>query len=251
MTDLSLVRELELIGCRAWRAAEIEEHEGWFLRANEGVTRRANSVLPVTFTGNRLDTAIEHAIHFYRDRGLPTFFQLTVASQPPHLDETLETRGFERELEVHVQVASTSTVASCTNEIVVEIQKTADDVWRRCFATAEGFDEETVRIRQGIMQRASGLSAYALARVDGEPAGVGFAVVTDEWLGLFGIATVKRHRRKGVGTAITTALAAWGENMGAERAYLQVEVLNAPALKLYGQLGFRTAYTYWYRLLRC
>ncbi|RLI55840.1 MAG: hypothetical protein DRO93_11680 [Candidatus Thorarchaeota archaeon] len=144
-----------------------------------------------------------------------------------------------------------STVADCTNEIVVEIQKTADDVWRRCFATAEGFDEETVRIRQGIMQRASGLSAYALARVDSEPAGVGFGVVTDDWLGLFGIATVERHRRKGVATAITTALAVWGEKMGAEHAYLQVEVLNAPALRLYGQLGFETAYTYWYRLLQC
>ncbi|MHA2115884.1 MAG: GNAT family N-acetyltransferase, partial [Candidatus Thorarchaeota archaeon] len=44
-------------------------------------------------------------------------------------------------------------------------------------------------------------------------------------------------------------LAQWGEDHGAEKAFLQVEETNTPALDLYKSMGFDTLYTYWYRIL--
>jgi ribosomal protein S18 acetylase RimI-like enzyme len=59
--------------------------------------------------------------------------------------------------------------------------------------------------------------------------------------------TVPEARRRGAARAILAALARWGANRGATRAYLQVEHDNAPARALYEASGFLPAYDYHYR----
>jgi GNAT superfamily N-acetyltransferase len=54
-------------------------------------------------------------------------------------------------------------------------------------------------------------------------------------------------RRRGAGRALLGALAGWGLRIGCGRLYLQVEVENAAALRLYARAGFATAYGYHYR----
>ena len=72
------------------------------MRADHGVTRRANSVLPIAPQNIRLDFAIDSVIDFYNCRDLVPRFQLTEASHPSNLDSELDQRGFTIGLQVEL-----------------------------------------------------------------------------------------------------------------------------------------------------
>ena len=76
----------------------------------------------------------------------------------------------------------------------------------------------------------------------------GLGVLEQNYLGLFDIVTNEKYRNLGYGTKLVKSLLDWGIDNGAEYAYLQVELKNLPALRLYSKLGFKEKYRYWYRM---
>jgi GNAT superfamily N-acetyltransferase len=80
----------------------------------------------------------------------------------------------------------------------------------------------------------------ALATLDGEPAGTGYAVATDGRAGpalyLAGVAVRARARRRGVGAALSSWLLAHGLQRGARLAHLHADTDDAA--RVYARLGF-------------
>jgi len=74
----------------------------------------------------------------------------------------------------------------------------------------------------------------------------GVAAYADDWVGFRGIEVAPEHRRQGLARTIMAALLGWGAELGATTAYLQVLGHNAPALALYGSMGFQTHHAYAY-----
>ncbi len=249
MIDQSQIIELEQVASNAWVAEEVERLGGWLLRANGGVTRRANSVLPIGPPPPPLEDSIEKSISFYRERGLKPRFQMTETSKPIELDRDLSERGFEVGLQVEVHTAAINHLIQKDTTIDVMISNDVSDGWMSVYSEASGYDSSTMETRKNLMKRTTLPKAFALAKIDRELAGVGFGVVEGKWLGLFNIASHPSFRGRGVALSVNTALAKWGHQMGARSAYLQVESENIPAQKLYNKLGFQQLYTYWYRKL--
>ncbi len=249
MIDQPQIIELEQVASNAWVAEETERFGGWLLRANGGVTNRANSVLPIGPPPLPLDDAIEKVTAFYKERGLIPKFQMTETSKPVELDKDLAERGFSVGLQVEVHTAAISHLIQREPAIDVMISNDISDGWMSVYREASGYNESTMEVRKGLMKRTPHFKAFALAKFERELAGVGFGVVEDKWLGIFNIAVHPTMRGKGVALAVNAALAKWGHQRGARSAYLQVESENIPALKLYDKLGFQQAYNYWYRNL--
>lgn len=249
LIDQSQIVELEQVTANAWIAKETERLGGWLLRANGGVTKRANSVLPLGAPIIPLDEAIEKVIDFYRKRDLIPRFQMTDTSKPIELDRDISERGFSVGLQVEIHTAAINHLAKQDPAIDVLVSNDITDSWMSVYSESSGYDASTMDTRKDLMKRTSLHKAFALARIDRELAGVGFGVVEDKWLGLFNIAVHPTMRGRGVAMALNTALARWGHQRGARSAYLQVESENLPALKLYDKLGFHQVYTYWYRKL--
>ncbi len=249
MVDQSQIIELEQIASNAWVAEETVRLGGWLLRANGGVTRRANSVLPIGPPPPPHDEAIEKVIQFYKERNLIPRFQMTETSKPVELDRDLSERGFSVGLQVEIHTAAISHLVQKDSAIDVLISNDISDGWMSVYSESSGYDEASMETRKALMKRTSLQKAFALARIDRELAGVGFGVVEDKWLGLFNIAVLPTMRGRGVALAVNASLAKWAHQRGARSAYLQVESENIPALKLYSKLGFQHAYTYWYRKL--
>jgi ribosomal protein S18 acetylase RimI-like enzyme len=251
MIDQHLITHLELVSARAWPAQEKSRLEGWMLRANNGITWRANSVLPCfPLKDISLGNAIERAIEFYRSRGIVPAFKMTASSQPKELDAELDGRGFQCEMPTHLQTTKIRDLTKSAERYSVEIKEDMDRDWMRAYGLMGGFDKLALETRFEVIDRIDRPKRLAEVRTNGKIVGIGMSVVEDNLMGLFGIYTLSEYRKKGIGGAVSIALGRWGEQQGADTAYLQVEASNSLATSFYAKLGFETVYDYWYRILR-
>jgi ribosomal protein S18 acetylase RimI-like enzyme len=88
---------------------------------------------------------------------------------------------------------------------------------------------------------------YLTAVEQGAPVGVLRAAFAEDWVGLSCLVVVPAARRRGLARRLTVAALAHAAERGARRAFLQVEVTNSAAARLYADLGFRPAERYHYR----
>ena len=79
-----------------------------------------------------------------------------------------------------------------------------------------------------------------LATAGGEPAGVGYGVLSTgaggHSVGIFGVGVLPEHRRRGIGAALTVHLVRWARDEGADLAWLNPD--DDRAARLYSRLGF-------------
>ncbi len=247
----NLIQYLEELSGNAWPAAVVQVIDGWRLRFNWGVTRRANSVWP-NQAGDRHSLAEKLALveDFYTRRGYPARYQICPATQPANLDAVLAARGYTGEASTCVQVASLATVLAQTDPNpaqTVIVADTFDEQWFAAYCRIEQISDHAAQARREILQRIGPPVAYALLKVEGHPLAVGSAVVERGWAGIFGMATGAEFRRQGAATTVLHALTKWGQRCQATQIYLQVMENNAPARALYARAGFERLYSYHYR----
>ena len=242
-----MINELELMGHNAWVAEERLRLGGWILRADHGITRRANSVLPLAPQNIPLDFAIDSVLDFYNSRQLIPRFQVTKASFPSNLDKELEKRNFTIGLQVEIWTSSIKSLVKLETSRIAETSDLISEKWIEVYNLSSGHDPSTFPVRHAIMSRTLQPTTFALAKINDEIISVGYGVVEGDWLGIFNIATRPDKRHLGAATAVNHQLGLWAQALGAKNAYLQVELNNNSAKALYKQLGFSFGYDYWYR----
>jgi len=244
---LQEIRSLEVIAFHSWPAREVVSLGDWLIRADTGVTRRANSVFPYGDPDRSTQDAINHVIRFYKSRGLIPRFQMTDASMPQGLDDALSKTGFLYEMKTYVQTCTISDVLKPSGGYNTELFREPTEEWFTAYARISRHPTEVLEVRKGIFNRMPAEKRFALVREKGAVLGISIGVLHRGWLGIFGVRTDQMYMRKGVAKSINRALLAWAQREGASKAYLQVEADNEPALCLYQDFGFTTKYTYWYR----
>ncbi|WP_036330994.1 GNAT family N-acetyltransferase [Microbispora sp. ATCC PTA-5024] len=237
-----------LVG-EAWPAPGRVEAGGWVYRHAGGVTKRANSVLPLGTPGD-LGRAVDEAEEFYASLGLPCVFSIGPRA-PEGLDGELERRGYGL---VDPTLVMTVPIPESTGGGAGTRMKDApDERWLRVWWSVEGGrhpETDGVPARDWAARILTGVSAgYALLPGDRGDA-VGRAVPQGEWLGVYCMAVEPPARRTGLGAAVLRALLDWGRERGAARAYLLVTEANAAARALYERAGFAVAGRYHYRVAR-
>lgn len=227
---------LERVAADAWPALEEVEVDGWRLRASAGVTRRANSALPLSDA-----LPVEAVVDFYRSRGLPPVVQVSDAAT----DDALATLGWQRDIAVEVMTAPAPVGASTA---VLTAQP--DEQWLDCWWAVDGRGGPAqLDVASQMLARIAAPASYASVVRDGRTVAVGRAVAQEGQLGVFSMAVRPEVRRRGLGRGVLQALASWGIEQEARTAYLQVFDGNVEARSLYASAGFSTAHHYHYRSL--
>lgn len=249
MNKVEQIRNIEEAAADAVPAAVVEPLGGWRLRFNHGVKRRPNSVLANTDDGELTpEEKLARVEAFYRFHGMAARFQLSPASRPEGLDALLEARGYSLVPEpVCVQVAALAQVPRGSSLAVALLAKPTP-AWLALYSATEGLEGVQPQAFAEMLAKLPGEAIFALAPSrSGGPAATGVGVAHKGWLGLFNVATHPQVRRQGLGSAVVSALCAWGRERGLPNAYLQVAGNNTGAQALYAQLGFKTLYHYYYR----
>ncbi|QNS04296.1 GNAT family N-acetyltransferase [Streptomyces xanthii] len=238
--------ELARAAARAWQPLESERLGDWELRAAEGFTRRANSVLPLGDPGLPLDEALAFVRAWYAARDLPAYAQ--TATGAPGAQELLcaelEARGWVREVSAELRIASLAPIGDAVDAVDlgerVRIARTCDEAWLNRY---QRFGKASPAVLKVLH---SGPSVW-FATVPGEggaPAAIGRCVVDGRWAGFAAVEVAPERRREGLGTLVMAALARQALDEGASAAWLQVEADNAGARALYDGLGFATQHAY-------
>lgn len=236
-----------LVEAATWVPASVEEVDGWRLGFSGGFTRRANSVLPL---GDPPDLArtLDRAESRYAAAGLPTVVRLCSVA-PAALAQELADRGYATVAATDVLVrdlAAPAAVPPHPGVRVVEADR-PDDAWLAGWlavkAGAAPVDHDLAR------RVVTGSPARYLTALDaaGAVLGVLRTGFAGEWAGLGCLVVAPAARRRGLGRVLTRAALAGAARAGARRAFLQVEVANTAAARLYADEGFLPAERYVYR----
>ena len=243
--DFEIVRVLEQHSARSWPATFVDSFYGWEIRRTPDVSSgRVNSVNAIAPQSGKFDHVLAKArMLFEEQEEWPLIRIHPLAGEEPV--RRLEALGLHGQGDTVVKTltlsdAAVSPILSC----VVTDTMTTD--WMIAYGDAHDTADEERQAIARTLSRVSVRQAFAVLYDGGRPVASGRGALSDGWFGLFQISTVPEARRRGFGGAIVGSLLARGREAGARHAYLQVEVKNDAARRLYRSFGFEAAYSYSY-----
>lgn len=236
-TPFSAIAAVERACADTWPAPEREWLGDWLLRAGQGWTFRANTVLPLGEPGLDLDEALAAVVEWYRRRGLPPGFAVPVPLSRRLLAALVE-RGWQALDEVKVMTAPLAAVAGAAEEVTV-----TDKPGEEWLAMALAGYREVPDAARAVL--GSGADrGFAEIRRDGRLAACGRGAVSGSLAVLSRIEVAEGLRRRGLGRQVMAGLGAWAAGLGADTVCVQVTAHNTAALALYDRLGFTVHHHY-------
>ena len=243
------VDELERVMTSGWRGLRTRILGEWVLRAGAGLTRRANSALPLGDPGLPPREAVAALRGWYDEHRLTPRVQVPVGAVDPEILLALAADGWVDEPQAHTHVLTAElgpVLRGSSDAGDVRVDEQLDDAWLAAWRAGDDLDREVAR--QLLTNHDT--VGFASIREGGQCVAIARAAVDGRWAGLFGVEVRPTQRRLGLGRAVSLAALRWAVPHGARRAYLQVEESNSSALALYESMGFTHHHDYGYLVAR-
>ncbi|MCX6465605.1 MAG: GNAT family N-acetyltransferase [Pseudonocardiales bacterium] len=241
------VARLEELCADAWPALADERLGAWRLRAAGGYTGRANAALAVGDPGVPVGAALDAVRAFAAAHGVPP--RVTVPMGSPW-DTAVAGAGWvldaghEAGAEVAVLVADLAALPRPDGPWTIDLPERPTPEW---WALGLRGGEPSAAQRHVLDPGGEPRTAFALARdAAGGSVGQVRATVVQDHLHLSWLEVVPAARRRGLGTALVGAAAAWGRGHGARFGVLQVALHNTAARGLYAASGWTEHHRYRY-----
>lgn len=257
MVTEAAIRALEEAGLAAWPPASLRVDGSHRLGMTLGHPSKRLNCLTVL---DPRDTAggivrLDREMRLFLRLGLTPYFRQTPLTPPLYADE-MDRRGWRAmdETEVMIRDLTGPGVIAAPTRPSAQVRPIDDlSAFATTLARLRGHDAEVARQTVAVLERvATGLRLWQLDQ-DEEPIVVGMGVdgvdhAGDRLIGLFSITTARAVRGRGFGRLLTQAMLSDAVSRGVARAWLQVEVDNDPAQRLYRSLGFIPHHPYRYRV---
>ena len=202
---------------------------------------------PLYPSSQALPGKIEACERLYGERGMKCIFKLAPASLPSELDACLAEAGYQMDARTSVQLLD---LEQCSPPVDSEVELHPEFVadWHEAYCELNGVAQDHHSTIRQLLELQIHPKRLAVMRREGNVVACGLGVKQFQYIGIFDVVVDPDRRRQGYGRRVVESLLAWGKKEGAQAAYLQVMLGNAPAWQLYSKFGFREEYQYWYRV---
>jgi GNAT superfamily N-acetyltransferase len=260
------VEALEDVAADGWRPLEQEwlgpRGSGWRLRAADGFTGRANSVLATGDPELPVPQAIQAVERWYAERGLPARFAVpwaldvrpgTDRARSTPLDVVLAGLGYVLDTPTLVMTAALREVAAAAlapgstppSGLRLELAEHPDEGWLGLYHYR---GRPLPEVGRRVLESAPAQVFASLRDAAGSVAAVGRGASSRGWTGVAAVEVAPEQRRRGLARAVVGALAEWGLERGDRSGYLQVAEAGTAARTLYRAAGFVDHHGYHYRI---
>lgn len=248
------IKCLQEILMNSWPADHYYFLNGWIIRFTEGVTSRANSVFPLSYTGdlNHLDKDINFAEKAYQAYNLPTIFTIPDFFEPINLDIKLLEHGYQQ-------------LGCITHTMITSIQELRNEIINQKFSyifyseRVKEFSNFLVKYSKRGQEAQNVLDALAnriiipqkrfiLAEYENKVVGTLMGILDPHgFLYIADVVVDPNFRQQNIATSMFFKIINnWALPNKVKKIWLQVEIENKEAMNLYTKLGFKTVYHYYY-----
>ncbi len=245
----ALLSRIEDAGLNASAPPQQRWIDGWLVRFSPGKAKRARCVNAVATGRLPLRERLNACAAVFEAAGLPLIVRITPFTRPPDLDHLLAEKGLARFEDTLVMVLQDVPA----DEPQMPPGTTVHSIGLDAFAQRIGaFRGSTLAQHRAHAERLLNapvpFRAYEL-RVDGEPLCCGQFALEADLAGLYDVFTLPAARGRGLAALLCRHLLAQARSIGAQHAYLQVDLGNREARSMYRRLGFIDGYRYHYRAI--
>jgi N-acetylglutamate synthase len=240
--DLDRVRACEERLVNVWPAVSTLLIEGWAVRFAHGYSGRANSASAIV-PGAPLDDGLLGWIEgLYRDAGLPPTVRISPLA---HADAELLLlrRGWRVKDEAATMLLSLAGRPAAADPRI-RIEGAASRRWLAGVSARQEPSKRSADHLHAIVGALRLPAAFATLEIEGAAVGFAMGVLDRGYAEIGSVMLDAGWRGQGLGRALVDALLAWAADRRAAMAFLQVDVANAVALRLYGSQGFQELYRY-------
>lgn len=248
----ALAARVEDVCLNVWPAPQELHYDGWLIRLADGKTRRTNSVNVLREGVLPVAHKIDYCERVYRRHGLPSFFRI-LSKGSRELDRLLAARGYDVQDETRALYMDFARHPIAQAHLEVELTPGAPTAeWLAARARIIGLSRAEMAKIEKILQHLALPAVFAAVRdAAGAIRSLAKGAVHDGIVCVNLVATEDGHRKRGLSRACVSAILDWARREAdATGACLQVVAANAPAIRMYEQMGFDLElYRYHYRHL--
>ena len=237
------IESLERATLDAVAPTTVKPLAGWLVPFDHTTIGRAISAVPLSH--DHIDTSSLAEIESeYLQRGYRAQFRVADVVGLNNVHRALREHGYLPHQPTLTMVGKVGDWPQRNADWSVQINQRPTEGWKSVYLSKD-FDPVDGANRVRALSRSTCL-VYTHLIDDSGPIAAGTASFGRGWLGLHGFRTVTRMRGRGCARSLIAELGRVAVLRRITRCFLQVEKENAPAIHLYGSLGFQTAWLYHY-----
>lgn len=234
-----IITKLELIAAEAWPAKTMEPFGEWILRANDGVSKRANSLLAIGTIPT--DSWLHIYESFYKSYEIEPCVYISEVT-PKEVVEKLFAHDYEVVTKMYILTNEVNTVLKQTKRdptFNVTFEPELTEEWLSNFLKFGKHDELTREAYGTIFSKIKMQKVFVTLWLEGVPVAVATIVADQGWGYICNVVVDEAYRRRGIASQLFFHLATWALQHNAFNLFMQVLQHNEPALQFYNKLNFK------------